>query len=136
MKQYNKLTPYSYHKETPYYGVLVEEEKRKEIDEIVEYIKEQEQAGTNVKIISYYADLYMNLLGRNNGEMDLPFYGNLGKDGEEGLIEQIKQLKNTKILVLTEEDRFYQESKKVMNYIKENYPKEAEIRQFSIYSVE
>ncbi len=136
MYQIKRLEEYSYGLGSPYYGVLVEEEKRKEIDEILQYIEQEEQAGRNVKIISYYANLYMNLLGRNNGEMDLPFYGNLGKDGEDGLIEQIKQLKNTKILILTQEDENYQESKKVMNYIKENYPKEGEIRQFSIYYAE
>ena len=130
------LEEFSYEIGSPYYGVLVEEEKRKEIDEILQYINKEEQAGRDVKIISYYANLYMNLLGRNNGEMDLPFYGNLGGDGENGLIEQIKQLKNTKILILTQEDTIYQESKKVMNYIKENYPKEGEIRQFSIYYAE
>ena len=130
------LEEFSYEIGSPYYGVLVEEEKRKEIDEILQYINQEEQARRDVKIISYYANLYMNLLERNNGEMDLPFYGNLGKDGEDGLIEQIKQLKNTKILILTQEDTMYQESKKVMEYIKENYPKEGEIGQFSIYYAE
>ncbi len=136
MQRYETIKEFSYGIETPYYGVLVEKEKREEIDEILQYIKQEEAAGRNVKIISYYANLYMNLLERNNGEMDLPFYGNLGKDGEEGLIEQIKQLRNTKILILTQEDEDYQESKKVMYYIKENYPKEGEIRQFSIYYAE
>ena len=127
---------YYFPKNSPYYGALMSENTLDEINEILQYIEQEEQAGRNVKIISYYANLYMNLLGRNNGEMDLPFYGNLGKDGEDGLIEQIKQLKNTKILILTQEDENYQESKKVMNYIKENYPKEGEIRQFSIYYAE
>ena len=136
IQRIESLKEFSYGRESPYYGVLVEEEKRNEIDEILQYIRQEEQAGEEVKIISYYANLYMNLLGRNNGEMDLPFYGNLGKDGEDGLIEQIKQLKNTKILILTQEDTMYQESKKVMEYIKENYPKEGEIGQFSIYYAE
>lgn len=134
--QYYRLKQFSFTKETPYYGVLVEEAKREEIEEIIQYMKTEEQKQKNVIILSYYANLYMNLLDRNNGEMDLPFYGNLGKDGEDGLIEQIKQLKNTKILILTKEDKEYQESQKVMNYIKENYLKEGEIRQFSIYNVE
>ncbi len=127
---------YYFPKNSPYYGAVISENTLEEIDEILQYINQEEQAGRKVKIISCHANLYMNLLGRNNGEMDLPFYGNLGGDGEDGLIEQIKQLKNTKILILTQEDTIYQESKKVMNYIKENYPKEGEIRQFSIYYAE
>ena len=134
--QYYQLKPFLFARETPYYGVLVEKDKKEEIEEIVQYTLQEEKMGKKVVILSYYANLYMNLLGRNNGEMDLPFYGNLGRDGEDGLVEQIKQLKNTKILILTNEDKYYQESQKVMNYVKENYPKEGEIRQFSIYNVE
>lgn len=124
---------YYFSKSSPYYGSVAKEETLKEIKEICTYIKEQNEIGIDVKIISYYSNLYMNIFNRNNGAMDLPFYGNMGEDGEDGMISQIQKLRNTKILILTEDDELYQESKKVTGFIKENYEKEGEICRFSIY---
>ena len=78
----------------------------------------------------------MNILNRNNGDFDLPFYGNMGKAGENGMIEKISKLHNTKILILTEKDDEFQESQKVMKYIKNNLKYEGTIQQFSIYTAE
>ena len=103
------------------------------IDEIVNYINEEDK---QTIVLSYYSNLYMNVLDRNNGKMDLPFYGNLGKEGEDGLIEEIKELQNTNLLILKEEDKEYQESKKVRNYVIENYKQIGEIGRFFIYDIE
>lgn len=124
---------YYFTKDNPYYGSIATEETLKEIEEICNYIEEQNKQGIEVKVISYYSNLYMNILNRNNGAMDLPFYGNMGKDGENGMINEIKKLKNTRILILTEDDELYQESKKITQFIKENLQKEGEINRFSIY---
>lgn len=120
-------------KTEPYYGALIKQTKKQNIEEILNYIKEQNNNGFEVKIISYYSNLYMNLLKRNNGDLDLPFYGNMGKKGEDGLIEKISELKNTKILILTHEDKIYQESKKITDYIRNNLIYEKTIEQFSIF---
>lgn len=122
-----------YFKNSPYYGSIATTETLDEIEEICNYIKEQNKQGTEVKIISYYSNLYMNILNKNNGKMDLPFYGNLGKEGEKGLIFEINNLQNTKILILKEEDNLYQESKKVTDYIRKNLEYEMEINRFYIY---
>ena len=80
---------------------------------------------------------YTILTDDNNKNFDLPFLGNLGKDGEEGLIQEIQKLKNTKILIKTnEKDVFWQESKKVRKYIKDNYEKEGTIEDFDIYNIQ
>ena len=99
------------------------------------YIKRKNSEGIEVKVISYFSNLYMNALNKNNGDMDLPFYGNFGKGGEEGFIEKIKQLKNTEVLILKEEDNFFQESKKVTDFIRENYKQTGEIERFLIYTI-
>ena len=132
---YKEITKEGYYfpKGHPYYGVTATEETVKEIEEICTYIKKQNEQGIEVKVISYYSNLYMNILNRNNGAMDLPFYGNMGKNGEDGMIKEIQELKNTKILILTEDDNVYQESKKVTKFIKENLEKVGEINRFSIY---
>lgn len=75
-------------------------------------------------------------LEKNNRNFDLPLLGNLGKEGENGLIKQIQKLKNTKILIQTnEEDIFWQESKKVRTYIQKNYKREGTIEDFDVYYI-
>lgn len=118
-----------------YYGAIIDDEMNKNIKTMVEYITNTEKENKNVIILSYYADLYMNVLGKNNGKMDLPFYGNLGKEGEDGLIREIDELENTNLLILKEEDTVFQESKKVREHIIKTYQKIGEIEQFSIYKI-
>ena len=126
----NKNTSYEI-----YYGENISEELKNNINNILNYIKENEKEGFNIKILSYRSSLYMNILNRNNKNMDLPFYGNLGKEGEEGLIKEIQELKNTKLLIYKEEDNVYQESKMVRKYIIENYEKIEEIEDFYVYKL-
>ena len=131
VQYFNALKTYDYY--DVYYGALIDNDVKKEIDEIVNYINEEDK---QTIVLSYYSNLYMNILDRNNEKMDLPFYGNLGKEGENGLIEEIKELQNTNLLILKEEDKEYQESKKVRNYVIENYKQIGEIGRFFIYDIE
>ena len=103
-----------------------------DINEIVKYINSQEN---QTIILSYYSNLYMNVLNRNNGKMDLPFYGNLGKKGEDGLINEIDNLTNTNLLILKEEDTLFQESSKVREHIIEKYEQIGEIGRHKIYKI-
>ena len=123
-------------KNSPYYGVMCEEKLKKEIETVCKFMQENNKKRVDVKVLSYKANLYMVPLNKNNNIYDLPNLGNLGKKGEDGLIEEIKQMKNTKILIQTnEEDIFWQESKKVRKYIQENYIKEGTIEDFDIYYI-
>lgn len=127
---------YCFLKENPYYGAIADKEIIDEIRETCNYIKEQNKNNIDVKIVSCYSNLYMNLLGKNNKILDLPFYGNMGIEGEDGLIEEIKNMKNTKILVITNiEGKHGQESEKVINFVKENFEYEGNICRFSTYNV-
>lgn len=126
---------YYFEKTSPYYGTIATKETLEEIENMCNYIKRKNSEGIEVKVISYFSNLYMNALNKNNGDMDLPFYGNFGKGGEEGFIEKIKQLKNTEVLILKEEDNFFQESKKVTDFIRENYKQTGEIERFLIYTI-
>lgn len=130
---YIEMKAYDYY--DVYYGSIVDKEMKKDIDQIVNYITQNENEGKRVIILSYYADLYMNVLGKNNGKMDLPFYGNLGKEGENGLIKEIDELQNTNLLILKEEDTVFQESKKVREHIMNTYEQIGEIGKFYIYKV-
>ncbi|MCI8655431.1 MAG: hypothetical protein HFJ48_06170 [Clostridia bacterium] len=127
----NNLEKYNIDKKSPYYGGVIEKEKIQNINVVENYIKNNEN---NVIILSYKAALYMVPIQRNNGMMDLPFKGNLGKDGEKGLIEKIKNMENTEILIVKDEkDIMWQESKLVREYIKENMQNIGEIEEFEIW---
>ena len=62
----------------------------------------------------------------------------MGKNGEDKLIEEISEMKNTNILILKDKEDIdiVQESIKARNYIKEKYEKIGEIELFDIYKVE
>ena len=73
-------------------------------------------------------------LKRSNEKMDLPLLGNLGKEGEEGLLEEIKNIKNTEILLYNKDDsNTKQEPENVYKYIRQNMKKVGNIGDFDIY---
>lgn len=126
---------YYFNKNEPFFGYIVQEEEVENIKTVCKFIKENKKSGIDVKILSCKANMYMVPLGINNGIFDLPNLGNFGKDGEEGLINKIKNLKNTVILIETETDKniIGQESKKAREYILQNCEKVGEIEEYSIY---
>lgn len=118
-----------------YYGAVIDEEMKKDIDQMINYINQTENEGKQVIILSYYSNLYMNILNKNNGKMDLPFYGNLGKEGEDGLIREIDELKNTNLLILKEKDTVFQESEKVREHIINTYEQIGKVGNFFVYKI-
>ena len=122
-----------------FYGTIINEKEDKLIGNDIEsniinitnYIKNNKN---RTIIISPYSKLYIILLNYNNGIFDLPFLGNLGKEGEKGAIEKLSNLQNTSILIeKNEENLIYQESKKIRQYVQQNYREVGEIEQFIIY---
>ena len=71
-------------------------------------------------------------LKMNNGFMDEPLLGNLGKNGEDGLIIKIKELKNT-IILIRNNIKVWQESVKANEYIKNNFEYIGDIKDYLIY---
>lgn len=71
-----KYNPFTQEYENPYYGAYVTEEMEQKISNVNNYI---EQNSEKVIIFSKEAALYNIPKKRNNGAMDLPFLGNLGK---------------------------------------------------------
>lgn len=129
----------------PFFGGIAEENEEKweknrnkifmkNIKTITNYI---ENNNKKTIIFSPYSKIYAIESNYNNGIYDLPLLGNIGKDGEDGLIKQISELKNTDILIAKDEsDVMYQESKKAREYIQNNYKKVGEIEQFLIYETD
>lgn len=122
-----------------YSNCFINEELKKDIINVTEYIKYKESIGINVIVFSDRAALYMVPLGKSNGAMDLPFLGNMGHKGEENMLKTIQNLKNSEILIVNEEEKnrvFTQQSEIIWNYITENKPKIGEIERFNIYKFE
>lgn len=118
----------------PFFYTAMEDVTYNQIETITSYIKEKEDKGINVIVIDASSPLYMIPLNKSNGKFDCFNNGNLGRDGGQGAIEEIKQMKNTEILIVTnDEDVFWQEPEEVRTYIKENLEYAGEIEQFSIY---
>ncbi len=102
--------------------------------EFQNYILEQNKKGKEVIILSGEAIYTMVELNQNHGEYDLMFNGNLGYRGVERVKRDIIDKKNTEFLIYTnEEDIFWQESKEIRNFIKENLTKKGEILNYTIY---
>lgn len=117
----------------PYIGIVIERNLANKINNICEYIKENEMNNIEVRIISQEADLYMNILKKNNKNTDLPFLGNLGKDGEEGLIKEVSNLKSGTKILISKENVFWQESKRLREKIMNEYKRIGEVEDFYIY---
>lgn len=116
----------------PYSNIIMDDETLSKINKVCEYIEENEKNNIDTKIISYEADAYMNVFKKNNKNLDLPFRGNLGKEGEKGLIKQVQNLpKGTKILISKE--KFWQESDMLRDIITNEYTYIDEITDFLIY---
>ena len=114
----------------PYFGAVITQQTKEKIEKVNRYIKEKDE---KVIIFSQDAALYNIAEKRNNGEMDLPFRGNLGYKGEDNMLEQIKSKNGYEILI--KDEMFWQESQKIHEYIKENYEKIGEIEEFQIYYI-
>ena len=123
-------------KDSPFYGALLDENWSNTINEVSNYIKTNDK---NTILLSTYSSLIsLNLNDLDNKDFDLPLRGNLGKDGEKGLIEKIKKLKNTQILLLHETDEekeLYQFAYDVADYIKQNYRYVGQVNKFDIYEI-
>ena len=119
----------SYEYSNLYFGSLLNDDLKEKIKEVTEYINNSDE---NVIVYSTEAALYMMPLNRSNGYLDEPLIGNFGKDGEDGVIKEISEMENTQIII-NKDKKVYQESDKVINYIKENMNYVGNIRDLLIY---
>ena len=121
--------PYSW--KDPFFGGVITQEEYEKNQAVIQYIESNDK---NVIVLSEKAALYMVPLKRNNGDFDLPFKGNLGSQGEDGLIEKIKHMENTQFLIYNGEEKVvYQEVEKTKEYIKNTMECIGKIDEFDIY---
>ena len=92
---------------------------KERIFEINDYIKEKKELGKNVYVLDAEAAIYMIPFDRYNKNYDMFLKGNLGKDGEKGIIEKIKKEENN-IYLIKKGNRNWQTPKEVCSYVVEN----------------
>lgn len=105
------------------------------INEIDNYIFEKEQEGKKVYILDAEAAIYMIPLDKYNKDYDMFLKGNIGKDGEEGQIEKIKQRQENELYLIRKENLNlnWQTPVNVIKYIRNNLEKIEEIEIYEVY---
>lgn len=105
------------------------------INRIDEYILKKEQENKNVYILDAEAAIYMIPLDKYNKDYDMFLKGNIGKDGEEGQIEKIKQRDESTLYLIRKENirSNWQTPMSVVEYIRDNLEKIDDIEIYDVY---
>ena len=119
----------------PFFGKVATSEMSDRINKIINFIELKQANNQDVIIFSAEANIYRIILKQNYQDFDLPYLGNWGYNGEERVLNKIKNSKDTFILI-KDEDIIGQESTRIKDYIKNNYNKTGEIEDFAIYYIE
>ena len=119
----------------PYFGMVATEDAKNKINDVINFMQGKRSNNQDVIIFATEANIYRIILNQNYQDFDLPFLGNWGYKGEERVLNKIKNLKDTFILIKNE-DLIGQESTQIKEYIKNNYIKTGEIEDLEIYYIE
>ena len=111
---------------------------RERIEQIGNYIKEKESQNIQVYILDAEAAVYNIPQEKYTKDYDMFLKGNIGKDGEQGIIKRIKEETNSKetIYLIKKEELGlnWQTPTKILEYIKENFEKTGEISIYDEYT--
>lgn len=115
--------------------IEIEEGLEKRINNIDNYILEKEQEGKKVYILDAEAAIYMIPIDKYNKDYDMFLRGNIGKDGEEGQIEKIKQKEENALYLIRKENlkTNWQTPVNVIEYIRNNLEKIENIEIYNVY---
>ena len=123
VRQYTTLNHFNY--------IIQLQDQIDSIKNVEEYIQKQDK---NVYILDAVAAIYTIPINQYTKNYDMFLIGNLGGDGEEGIIEDLQEEENYIVLIKNEQySRNWQNPEKVRKYIIENMNKMGEIDAFDIY---
>ena len=120
-----------------YYGIEISDILLDRIKSIDSFIQEK-QVDNNILILDAQAVAYKIPLNCYDKNYDMFLKGNIGKDGEEGIIKDLENKKNNNdnILILIKRadmEPNWQVPGKVIKYVRENYEKVEEVSIFDVY---
>ena len=125
----NKITELKHYHFIPLYN-----QNEMPVKLLSDFIIKNEQKGYNVKIVDSMAAIFKIPIDSYDKNYDLPQVGNIGKDGEDGLIKEIENSHNTMYLILDDEySQNWQALNKTINYIKENCEEKGKIAFYKVY---
>ena len=123
VRQYTTLNHFNY--------IIQLQDQIDSIKNVEEYIQKQDK---NVYILDAVAAIYTIPINQYTKNYDMFLIGNLGGDGEEGIIEDLQEEENYIVLIKNEQySRNWQNPEKVRKYIIENMNKMGEIDAFDVY---
>lgn len=112
-------------------SIIQSQEQIDSIKSVGEYIQKQDK---DVYILDATAAIYTIPLNQYTKNYDMFLIGNLGGNGEEGIIEDLQKKENYIVLIKNDQySRNWQNPEKVREYIIENIDKIGEIDTFDIY---
>ena len=83
----------------PYFGMVATEDAKNKINDVINFMQGKRSNNQDVIIFATEANIYRIILNQNYQDFDLPFLGNWGYKGEERVLNKIKNLKDTFILI-------------------------------------
>ena len=137
--EYIDYTKTVYEKNGIFKGALFYSEIYETKKNVNNYIKKKQNENNNIRMLSIYSMCYTLENNIENGYLDMPLTGNMGKNGNQKLIDEIKTMpENTLLLVENEERSEYQLSQftnDVRIFVQNNYNKVDSIENFDVYKI-
>lgn len=118
-----------------YKNIQISEYLQERINEIDNFILEQEKENKKVYILDAEAVIYMIPINNYNKDYDMFLKGNIGKDGQEGQIQKIKQKETNEIILIRKRNlqSNWQTPTEVVNYVRENLEFMGEVSIYEVY---
>ena len=118
-----------------YKNIQISEYLQERINEIDIFILEQEKENKKVYILDAEAAIYMIPINNYNKDYDMFLKGNIGKDGQEGQIQKIKQKETNEIILIRKRNlqTNWQTPTEVVDYVRENLEFMGEVSIYEVY---
>lgn len=118
-----------------YKNIQISKYLKERINEIDNFILEQEKENKKVYILDAEAAIYMIPINNYNKDYDMFLKGNIGKDGQEGQIQKIKQKETNEIILIRKRNlqSNWQTPTEVVNYVRENLEFMGEVSIYEVY---
>ncbi len=118
-----------------YKYIHVPEYLQDRINEIDNYILEQEEYGNKVYILDAEAVVYMIPINKYNKNYDMFLKGNIGNNGQEKIIQEIKNKQDNTIILIRRKNLQlnWQTPTEIIEFVRENLSQIGEVSIFEIY---
>lgn len=118
-----------------YENIPLPNEAVETLKKVDEFIIQEENSGKQIYFLNYRAAFYLIPLDKFNYKFDITFYGNMGSNGEEEMIEKLSSSSN--IIVLIKGENMLpnrQETKGFETYVRTNMNYMTSVKGFDAYT--